>query len=358
MLALILALLQEGHAATGEQAAPGQAVAEHAAETAHKSEPWLVEQVNHIFGPVVVKIEQAIMPSIYGLFGKQWHEPAPGELVIPEHVVWVLLLFVICVAGVFLMRGRLSVDRPSKGQQVLELVVEQLRELLDQVIGPYGRRYLPVIGSFAVFILIGNLMGFIPGLGAPTESINVTGALGLSSFLYYMGMGFRQQGIKYLKHFTGGLTGVMLIVLGPLIFLVETTIQQCAPGDALASPVCEYVCRPPDRRNVLQTRAYAGADFHDRARAVCCSRADVYIHNALDGLPLGDRAARRTRYRGARSQRAGRRTLTGHSRFLFVKSLRRLRVGLFHRSRIARCCWSLAVRGASEYRARGNHTQA
>ena len=103
------------------------------------------------------------------------------------------------------------------------------RELLDQVIGPYGRRYLPVIGSFAVFILIGNLMGFIPGLGAPTESINVTGALGLSSFLYYIGMGFRQQGIKYLKHFTGGLSGVMLIVLGWLIFLVEILSNSVRP---------------------------------------------------------------------------------------------------------------------------------
>jgi F-type H+-transporting ATPase subunit a len=228
MLAFILALLQEGHEASGGQSA-AQAVADHAAETAHEAEPWIVEQVNHLFGPAVVKLEQVIMPPIYGLFGKQWHTPAPGELVIPEHVVWVVLLFVICVAGVLLMRGRLSVDRPSKGQQVLEVVVEQLRELLDQVIGPYGRRYLPVIGSFAVFILIGNLMGFIPGLGAPTESINVTGALGLSSFLYYIGMGFRQQGIKYLKHFTGGLSGVMLIVLGWLIFLVEILSNSVRP---------------------------------------------------------------------------------------------------------------------------------
>lgn len=221
MLALILTLLQEGHEAAGGTAAAGQAAAEHAAESAHEAEPWLVEQANHIFGPAVLKLEQAIMPSIYGLFGKQWHEPAHGELIIPEHVVWVVLLFVICVAGVLLLRGRLSVDRPSKGQQLLEVIVEQLRGLLDQVIGPYGKRYLPVIGSFAVFILIGNLMGFIPGLGAPTESINVTGALGLTAFLYYIVMGFRQQGIRYLKHFTGGLSGVMLMVLGWLIFMVD-----------------------------------------------------------------------------------------------------------------------------------------
>jgi F-type H+-transporting ATPase subunit a len=119
-----------------------------------------------------------------------------------------------------LLRGKLSVDRPSKGQQLLEIIVEQIRSLLDQVIGPYGARYVPVIGGMAIFILIGNLMGLIPGLEAPTMSINVTGALAITSFLYYMSMGFRQQGIRYLKHFTGGLTGAWL-PLGIMIFFIE-----------------------------------------------------------------------------------------------------------------------------------------
>ena len=136
---------------------------------------------------------------------------------------------IIAVAGILLLRGRRSVDKPSKGQQLLEVIVEQIRDLLDQVIGPYGRRYVPVIGGFAMFILIGNLMGLIPGLGAPTENINVTGALGLTSFLYYIGSGFRQQGIGYLKHFTGGLTGVLLPTLGILIFFVEIISNSVRP---------------------------------------------------------------------------------------------------------------------------------
>ena len=223
MLAAIIALLQEGH-----EAAAG--AVEHAGEaTEHAAEPWIVEQANHVFGPVVLGIERAVMPAVFKLFGAHWHEPAPGELVIPEQVVWAILLFIIVVAGVLLLRGKLSVDRPSKGQQMLEVLVEQIRGLLDQVIGPYGRRYLPVIGSFAVFILVGNLMGQIPGLGAPTESINVTGALGVTSFLYFIGSGFRQQGIRYLKHFTGGLTGALLFAMGWLIFVVEIVSNSVRP---------------------------------------------------------------------------------------------------------------------------------
>jgi len=223
MLAAIIALLQEGH-----EAAAG--AVEHAGDaTEHAAEPWIVEQVNHVFGPIVLSIERAVMPAIYGLFGAHWHPPAPGEMVIPEQVVWAILLFIIVVAGVLLMRGKLSVERPSKGQQMLEVLVEQIRGLLDQVIGPYGRRYLPVIGSFAVFILVGNLMGQIPGLGAPTESINVTGALGLTSFVYFIGSGFRQQGLRYLKHFTGGLTGALLFAMGWLIFVVEIVSNSVRP---------------------------------------------------------------------------------------------------------------------------------
>jgi len=225
MLAAILAILQEGHDAAAEAGEHASAVEAGKAAADHEV-AWLVEQVNNVFGPVVLKIEQAIMPSIYGLFGAHWHEPRHGELVIPAHVVWVLVLMIVAIVGILLLRGKLSVDRPSKGQQLLEVVVEQIRDLLDQVIGPYGRRYLPVIGTFAVFILIGNVMGQIPGLGAPTESINVTGALGATSFLYYMAMGFRQQGVGYLKHFLGGLTGALAFAIGWLIFVVEI-ISNC-----------------------------------------------------------------------------------------------------------------------------------
>src|SRR6476659_10994690 len=103
MLAVILALLQAGHEAAAT-------AGEHAgAATEHAAEPWIVEQVNYIAGPMVLSIERAIMPSIYGLFGGHWHEPAPGQLIIPEHVVWAITLIIICIAGVWLLRGRLSV---------------------------------------------------------------------------------------------------------------------------------------------------------------------------------------------------------------------------------------------------------
>lgn len=232
MLTALLALLQTGHEAAPATTPPA---AEHATEAAGHTtsaaahaEPWIVEQVNHLLGPAALKVEQAIMPPIYGLFGKTWHAP-PADKAIPEQVVWAVLAFIVAVALVLFLRGRLSVDRPSRGQQLLEVMVEQLRALLNQVIGPYGQRYLPVIGGFAVFILISNLMGQIPGLGAPTDNINVTGALGITSFAYYISMGFRQQGWRYLKHFAGGLTGWTALLMGWMIFIVEIVSNTVRP---------------------------------------------------------------------------------------------------------------------------------
>ncbi len=178
---------------------------------------WIAEQVNHILSPVVFPIQKAIMQGI----NPNWQGDPSNA--IPEHITLVVISVLLCTLGLYLFRGKLSVDNPSNRQQIVEGVVLQVRDLLDQIVGPYGRRYLAVIGSFAIFILISNLMGVIPGLKAATASTNVTWALGIVSFLYYISRGFMQQGAGYLKHFMGGpdLLKGFLIAFALLIFGVE-----------------------------------------------------------------------------------------------------------------------------------------
>jgi F-type H+-transporting ATPase subunit a len=174
-----------------QEAAHSAAGAEHGGGSEHHVS-WVAEQVNHLVG----------------------HE-------VPEHLVMVMVSVLICTVGIWLFRGNLSIDNPSYRQQILEGFVLQVRGIIDQTIGPVGRKYLPVVGAFAVFILLSNLMGLIPIFKAPTVSLNVTLALGLTSFFYYMGMGFKQQGVGYLKHFMGGLTSGPMVVFGALLFGIE-----------------------------------------------------------------------------------------------------------------------------------------
>jgi len=65
-----------------------------------------------------------------------------------------------------------------------------------------GRRYLPLIGSLALFILGCNLLGLIPGFHSPTNNLNTTVACALVVFFSTHIIGIREQGaLRYLKHF-------------------------------------------------------------------------------------------------------------------------------------------------------------
>jgi F-type H+-transporting ATPase subunit a len=71
--------------------------------------------------------------------------------------------------------------------------------------------------TFAVLILVSNLMGFFPLFVSPTSATSVTFALGLASFLYYNYIGIKENGIfGHLKHFAGPIWWI-----APLIFLIE-----------------------------------------------------------------------------------------------------------------------------------------
>ena len=121
---------------------------------------------------------------------------------VPDYLVFSALI-VLFIAGIGVyIRSRLSVDNPGKLQIVLEDIVGFIVEQLEGLMGHNGRRFLPLVGTVFVFILLANLMGQIPGLGSPTSNVNVPFALAITVWLYYHVEGVRAQGIgNYLLHF-------------------------------------------------------------------------------------------------------------------------------------------------------------
>jgi F-type H+-transporting ATPase subunit a len=139
---------------------------------------------------------------------------------VPDHLVFVGLITLFILAIGLTIRASLSVEHPGKLQIMLEDLVSFLVGVLEGNIGPKGRQFLPLLGTLFVFILIGNLMGQIPGLGSPTSNINVTLACALTLWLYYHWQGIRANGIvNYVKHFAV-MPGVP-IALAPMIFVIE-----------------------------------------------------------------------------------------------------------------------------------------
>ncbi len=88
-----------------------------------------------------------------------------------------------------------------------------------------------MVATFAVLVLISNLMGLFPMFMAPTASVNVTFALAISSFVSYNYVGISENGIiAHLGHLTGPrLPLIMTLLITPLIFSVELISNMIRP---------------------------------------------------------------------------------------------------------------------------------
>jgi F-type H+-transporting ATPase subunit a len=185
-------------------------VAEKAQESAEHV-PILVQLVNRYFGhwayDFEMKYTYPVWQKVLGKFGTT--PEAVFGVYTPENAIpWYTVMFIVaCILSlvvIWIFKGRLSEDDPGTGQQTLELGVLAVRDMIADIIGPQGGRYFPVIMTFAVLILISNLMGMFPLFMSPTAATSVTFALGISSFLYYNYIGISENGIlSHLKHLAG-----------------------------------------------------------------------------------------------------------------------------------------------------------
>jgi len=192
--------------------------------------PLIVQFINKLFGEQLCEFEKAHTKPLWDSFFSLFHTNAEAVFgkYTPENAIpWYTVMFVIaCLLTIFviyLFKGKLSGDDPSNTQLTLEASYVYLSDLASKVIGSHGAKYFPVMATFAVLILISNLMGQFPMFMSPTASVNVTFALSVTSFLYYTSVGIRENGlIGYLGHFAGPKLPIMIaIFVTPLIFCVE-----------------------------------------------------------------------------------------------------------------------------------------
>jgi F-type H+-transporting ATPase subunit a len=207
---------------------------EPAAKAAEQAEhvPIIVRLVNQYFGEWAYNFEMKYTyPKWKWFFAKFGTTPdSVFGAYTPENAIpWYTVMFVVaCILSlvlIWILKGKLSEDEPGQGQQTLEVGVLAVRSLLEDVVGPHGLQYFPVVMTFAVLILVSNLMGFFPLFVTPTSATSVTFALGLSSFLYYNYIGIKENGVlRHLKHFAGPIWWI-----APLIFPIEVISNLIRP---------------------------------------------------------------------------------------------------------------------------------
>ena len=181
-----------------------QHAAEKGAEHAEEVEqvPIIVQLVNHYFGDAAYRFEMAytyprwkVFLAKFGTTPEAVFGPYTPENAIPWYTVMFVIACILSVVIIWILKGQLSEEEPGYGQQTLEVGVLAVRGMLEDIIGPQGLKYFPVVLTFAVLILVSNLMGLFPLFMSPTAATSVTFALGLSSFLYYNWIGISENGL-------------------------------------------------------------------------------------------------------------------------------------------------------------------
>jgi F-type H+-transporting ATPase subunit a len=143
---------------------------------------------------------------------------------IPDHVTYTWLAMILLTALALLASRRVALV-PRGAQNFLEVVLEQFISMIDDVMGPEGRAYLPLIATLGLFVLTGNLFSIVPGLAIPTSNLNTTAACALVVFISYHYIGIKKQGLgPYLKHFMGPVPA-----LAPLMIPIELISHLARP---------------------------------------------------------------------------------------------------------------------------------
>ncbi|MBQ6597066.1 MAG: F0F1 ATP synthase subunit A [Lentisphaeria bacterium] len=122
----------------------------------------------------------------------------------PVITMWVI----VAVVAVFsILATRRLKEVPGPLQSAAEMAVGALRKFFAGILGEKNvDRYLPLMGTFFIFIVVCNYTGLLPGAGivfdVPTASLSVTAGLAVIGFAVTQAEGVRVRGLGgYLKTF-------------------------------------------------------------------------------------------------------------------------------------------------------------
>ena len=112
-----------------------------------------------------------------------------------------MTLAVVAIALFFFVAGRSVHLIPSRLQALAELGYESVANMVKDNAGEEGMRYFPAIFALFFLVLIGNLIGMIPGSFTFTSHIIVTITLALTLFTLITILGFVRHGLHFFSRF-------------------------------------------------------------------------------------------------------------------------------------------------------------
>ncbi len=103
-----------------------------------------------------------------------------GGLRLNATIVFTWIVMALLAGGARLVTARLSDDEaPSRWQNLLEVLVNGMRDQIRESSQHDPGRYLPFVGTLFLFIAVSNSLAIVPGFLSPTGSLSTTTALAL-----------------------------------------------------------------------------------------------------------------------------------------------------------------------------------
>jgi len=145
------------------------------------------------------------------------------ELLAPLHIstagadaIAYTWLIIALLALLSIMATKALTAVPGGLQNFMEVIIGGIENMVVETMGEHGRPFFPLIATLAIFILVSNLIGLVPGFFPPTANINTTAACAVVVFVMTHVVGVKEHGVKYIKHFMGP-----ILWLAPMMFFIE-----------------------------------------------------------------------------------------------------------------------------------------
>lgn len=159
-------------------------------------------------------LEHHIIDHIY-----TWINLLGLKLPISKHLLMIVIAsFILLVFFPLILNSRAKFLYPFRS--IIEIITLFIRDdIVIPNLGEKGKKFTHYFATLFFFILIMNLLGFVPFGATATGNLSVTGGLAITTFLLLNFMGIKEQGfIPYFKHLV---PSGMPTWLYPLLFPIE-----------------------------------------------------------------------------------------------------------------------------------------
>lgn len=149
----------------------------------------------------------------------EYHPPAPfvvevvGTTVHLNTLITTWMVMAILITMAFMATRKLS-KKPDTKQIFFESLVDLPHFIIKSQIAHHTTKYVPLIGTLFLFILVGDWLGLIPWrvlelfgtppgfeLASPTNDLNTNAALALTALASYWFFGISKKGLAHFKHY-------------------------------------------------------------------------------------------------------------------------------------------------------------